>query len=392
MNCTIYLFGKFGQGTTSSINDYTKSMFDQFISYSEAPTQIIIHRNGAIMNYGYVRKIANNHLFGICAQINGQYISHPQKLFEVFENIISNIAIRGDILGLNRKGEVESTVSHFTDKPNETDSAIAITINEFTQLSYDCRSLPPIDFSAISDEIYRYDERANNEEIAGASVKNGYTFIYKSNDFDTLSLKGYCTTLSTLNKENDDYKKKNIELGKQLKELARKKKQMNVVVILFAILFLGSIIFFSVIEEKNSDIKTQQNRISQLEEKCKEYVKTNEGLSNELSVEQNKNIELSDKLNIANSNLLEARQKNKSLSEKYSQLSQQVEQYKRTNFRLEADKRDLTTQLRNANNEIYRMKSDYRSLQSNYNSLKYKYDGLMNKQYQIREGRRGKNR
>ena len=89
MNCTVYLFGKFGQGITSSVNDYTKSMFDQFISYSEAPTQIIIHRNGAIMNYGYVRKIANNHLFGICAQINGQYISHPQKLFEVFENIIS---------------------------------------------------------------------------------------------------------------------------------------------------------------------------------------------------------------------------------------------------------------------------------------------------------------
>lgn len=392
MNCTVYLFGKFGQGITSSVNDYTKSMFDQFISYSEAPTQIIIHRNGAIMNYGYVRKIANNHLFGICAQINGQYISHPQKLFEVFENIISNIAIRGDILGLNRKGEVESTVSHFTDKPNETDSAIAISINEFTQLSYDCISLPPLDFSAISNEIYRYNERDDNEEIAGASVKNGYTFIFKSKDFDTLSLKGYCSTLSVLNKENDDYKKKNLELGKQLKELEQKKKQMNVVVILFAILFIGSIIFFSVIEDKNLDIKTQQNRISQLETKCKDYVTLNTNLSNEKSALESQNLELENKLNVANKSLDDVKQRYKSLSNKYGVLSQQAEQHKNSINQLERDKQSLSSQLRNVNSELYRVKSNYSSLQSNYNTLKYKYDGLVNKQYQTREGRRGKNR
>ena len=72
MNNTIYLFGKFKQGITASVNDYTKSIFEEFISKANAPTQIIIHRDGPIMNYGYVRRIANGHMFGICIQINGQ--------------------------------------------------------------------------------------------------------------------------------------------------------------------------------------------------------------------------------------------------------------------------------------------------------------------------------
>jgi hypothetical protein len=91
VNCTIYLFGKLGQGTTASVNDYTKNFFEEFISKANAPTQIIIHRNGDIMNYGYIRKIENDNLFGICAQINGQYLSSTDKLFEVFENIVKDL-------------------------------------------------------------------------------------------------------------------------------------------------------------------------------------------------------------------------------------------------------------------------------------------------------------
>lgn len=74
MNSTVYLFGNFGQGITLYPNDYTKDIFKEFTSRANAPTQLIIHRDRSIMNYGYIRKIENGHLFGICIQINGQYL------------------------------------------------------------------------------------------------------------------------------------------------------------------------------------------------------------------------------------------------------------------------------------------------------------------------------
>ena len=84
MNSTIYLFGNLGQGLTLYPNDYTRNIFKEFISRANAPTQLIIHRDRAIMNYGYIRKIENGQLFGICIQINGQYFTAIKKLFELF--------------------------------------------------------------------------------------------------------------------------------------------------------------------------------------------------------------------------------------------------------------------------------------------------------------------
>ena len=94
MNCSIYLFGNFGRGITLYPNDYVKDIFKEFISRVSAPTQLIIHRDGAIMNYGYIRKLENNHLFGICIQVNGQSLTTINKLFEVFEDITTNVVVR----------------------------------------------------------------------------------------------------------------------------------------------------------------------------------------------------------------------------------------------------------------------------------------------------------
>ena len=124
MNCTIYLFGNLGQGITLYPNDYTKNIFKEFISRANAPTQLIIHRDRTIMNYGYIRKIENGQLFGICVQINGQYLTAIKKLFETFEDITTNIVVRGDIIKLNNQGNLISTTSKLTDKPQEVDRII----------------------------------------------------------------------------------------------------------------------------------------------------------------------------------------------------------------------------------------------------------------------------
>ena len=121
MNSSIYLFGDFGQGVTSYPIDYAQTIFEEFISESKAPTQLIIHRDGEIMNYGYIRRIENNHLFGLCIQINGQYISTIKRLFEMFEDVTANIAIRGELIRLNEQGNLVESVTRFANKPNEVE-------------------------------------------------------------------------------------------------------------------------------------------------------------------------------------------------------------------------------------------------------------------------------
>ena len=242
MNTTIYLFGKFGHSITATINDYTKSYFEKFISNANAPSQIIIHRNGDIMNYGYVRKLKDDHMFGICVQINGQYLSTTKKLFEVFENIVASIAVAGNILYINKNGDLDIVISNLQDKPEEVERIILNSQSQFSRLLSSCRTLPNIDFSTTDSDINFFKEKDHSNTIIKASIKNGYTYIFKEQDYDTLTLGGYRSTLATLNKENETLKKQVNELENNLKVLNKRKKQYGLVTLLTILLFFGGLL------------------------------------------------------------------------------------------------------------------------------------------------------
>mgnify|MGYP006923256038 CR=1 FL=1 len=63
------------------------------------------------------------------------------------------------------------------------------------------------------------------------------TFIYKSNDFDSLALRGYRSTLYSLNKENEANKQTISELDKQLSVLKRQKTAHFVPFFVFYLLY-----------------------------------------------------------------------------------------------------------------------------------------------------------
>ena len=388
MNNTIYLFGKFGQGMTASVNDYTKSIFEEFMSKANAPTQIIIHRSGPIMNYGYVRKIANGHMLGICIQINGQYLSTTKKLFEVFENMVADIAVRGDVLRLNNQGDLEPTISYFTDKPEEVERAIANCSNEIVRLSPTCKTLPDVDFSTSDTDINYFKETDNSQTIIKASVRNGYTFIYKEHDYDTLALGGYRSTLYALNKENENCKKKIKEQENKLRILERKKKQMGVVVALFIILFVGSIIFFNTLEEKNENIEVRQRTIEKqrvenfaLNEEKKEIQKENTQL-------QGQNRSLAEKQETTSKELEE-------LKAEYERLKQNYETLKRENDSNESEISSLTSrnsslewELKRTKNELANKNTSYKTLQSSYDRISSQLRIMENKYYSTKEGKK----
>lgn len=384
-----------GQGITTSVNDYTKNFFEEFISKANAPTQIIIHRNGDIMNYGYVRKIENDHLFGICAQINGQYLSSTYKLFEVFENIITNITVRGDILHLNRQGNLEATTSNLLDKPDEVERAITNCQQEFERLSTTCRTLPHLDYSTTDSDINYFRETDNSEVIISASVKNGYTFIYKDRDYDSLALSGYRSTLSTLNKENENYKKQIAEQDTKLKNLERAKKQMGAVVSLLVIMFFGSIVFFNTIEEKNANLMVKEQTIEEQKAENSSLARENTEIQKEKTDLQSLNRDLVKKQEIIN-------QEYANLKVAYDALNNDIARLKKENTTLSQTNKSYTSEisslkskisslerkLKNAESTIVTKNTDYQTLVKKYNEVCNKLSIIEKKYYATKEGRK----
>ena len=388
MNSTIYLFGKFGQGITASVDDYTKSIFKEFMSKASASTQIIIHRSGAIMNYGYVRKIANGHLFGICIQINGQYLSTTTKIFEVFENIVADIAIRGDVLRLNQQGNLEATISHFTDKPNEVERVIVNCTSEISRLTQTCKPLPYVDFSTLDTDINCFNENDNSQTIIKASVKNGYTFIYKEHDYDTLALGGYRSTLFALNKENEACKKQISEQANKLRILERKKKQMGIVVALFVVLFVGSIIFFNTLEEKNEDIAIRERTIGKQKAQNNSLAEENKGLQIKNTDLQASICNLMEMQEITSKELEGLRLEYEGLKTDYGKLKQENSNYLAEIGSLTSRISTLEMKLKKAELDLASKNTAYKTLQSKYDKISSQLSIMENKYYSTKEGKK----
>ena len=388
MNSTIYLFGNLGQGITLYPNDYTKNIFKEFISRANAPTQLIIHRDRAIMNYGYIRKIENGQLFGICVQINGQYLTAIKKLFETFEDITTNIVVRGDIIKLNNHGNLISTTSKLTDKPQEVDRIINYCQTELLKLSAFCQTLPSIDYSTSDSDINSYKDTDNNQNIINSSVKNGYTFIYKATDYDTLALSGYRSTLYSLNKENEANKRTITELDKQLSILKRQKKQMNVVVFLVLILFVGSIIFFNTLDAKNKNIQAQQETIEYQTTENSKLSKEKKDIYDKQVALQNLNHSLIKEHDMLGEkfDLLQGEYDN--LKSKYNLLESTLNTKQRKIDELQASNNNLEIRCSNYSRTLSRKDNDYSALQKKFNSLNYSYEVLSNKYYSTKEGKK----
>lgn len=388
MNSSIYLFGDFGQGVTSYPIDYAQTIFEEFISESKAPTQLIIHRDGEIMNYGYIRRIENNHLFGLCIQINGQYISTIKRLFEMFEDVTANIAIRGELIRLNEQGNLVESVTRFANKPNEVERITNYCRNELSKLENLCKKLPPVDYSTSTKDKSYFREDENAVRIITNSLKNGHTFVYKKEDFDTLALAGYRSTLSNLNSRYNQATTKIQELNKELSSLKRQKKQMGIVVCLTLLLFVGSVIFFNTLEAKDRNIEEQAVTIELQDTK-------NKVLSNEKEKLSNDNFQLNARISELTRMYNEKVDSCIMLENMYKELNDDYSELQITN----SNNVKQAEILRDLNKQLERQYEDYKKHAEirikakdeaikDYNILLAEYNKLKNKYYQTKEGKR----
>ena len=123
MKPQIYYFGSLPGGFSSYPSDHTRAFFEQFLKRSKSEVQIVVHREGNLLHYGYVRKFSNNS-FGIGLCIDCIY-NDVDFLFTVFDDIYADMIKNGDILKITSNGNVEWKIKSYTED--------TVALNEYSK-------------------------------------------------------------------------------------------------------------------------------------------------------------------------------------------------------------------------------------------------------------------
>ncbi len=272
MNVTSYLFGEFNNGYAQYPDDYTVGKFNNFYTNSKSATQIAIHREGNLMYYGYIRKLEQERYIGFCIVINGLMLTKLEGLFSLFENTISSLVTNGQLIHFNEQGSIITNVDRLYMNREEIDLLTQSFRAGFHQLKNFAKPLPAVSYSVSKDSVKNFSIEDDMEEIIKSSHTYGFTYIYKSKDFNTAQHNSYKGVLSRLNNEKIELAKRYDKLKIEHEETVRQKKQFRFVAILFLIVLgCGVGLFFlndnlnstkSALQKANKNIIEQKDSLS----------------------------------------------------------------------------------------------------------------------------------
>lgn len=282
MNSCVYIYGNLSNGYTQYPNeDYSSTIFHKFYSHSKSTTQIAIHRDDNLMYYAYLRKLEQNKYIGLCVLLNGIMITRFDGLFSLFEGVISNLVVNGYLIKFDERGNLTANTNKLYMNPEEIDIIATSLKAGFNNLEASAKKLPPINYAVNNTSIKNFSVEDSESDILQSSYTNGFTYIYKSKNFNTAAINSYSGVLSRVSKQNDQLKKENANLIALNEKIKKQKKQYQFVIILFiAVIGCCCGLFFlnnnlnttkkelvnanNTIEEKNQNIDEQRNRIGNM--------------------------------------------------------------------------------------------------------------------------------
>lgn len=362
MNSTIYIFGDFGNGFAQYPNDYTSDIFQQFQKHTQATTQLTIHRDENLMYYGYVRRLhQKGQYIGICIVLNGIMFRGIKTLFNRFENYITDMVVRGQIIEFSDSGDLISTVTNLYERQQEIERITTFIQNDIETLT--TQKLPPLNFSIGKNESKSFlmDDKA--ESILEATYKYGYTYVYKDAEYNTSTLTSYSGKLQTLNNEKTAALQTIDKQKQEISDLKKKQKNYKLVIWLIVFICIGGIIFISTINSRNAQIQrlnkniadqvqtidslsqtidilrdtvavrnikiqTLETNIHNLEHKRDSLIRSNRTLTTEKNTLINEKSSLTTKLNRTESTLKDANAKISKKDNEIQKLNSEVSKYK----------------------------------------------------------------
>ena len=260
MNNDVYIFGEFNNGYNQYPDDYTKKIFETFYSNSESITQVCVHRDGNLMYYAYIRKLENTKYIGFCVVLNGSMLSKLSSLFSLFEKIIFELVSSGVLIHFDDQGGIVTNVDKLYLNREKIDLITKSISENFNKLQKTAKSLPAINNSVSKDSIKFFYVDDDVKDIINSSHTFGYTFIYKSKDFNTPKLNNYKEVIEALSDEKIELTIQLNELNEAYQKTLKEKKQYRFVAILFFLVlgcFIGLFGLNKNLNQANNTIKAQ---------------------------------------------------------------------------------------------------------------------------------------
>ena len=196
MKAGIYIFGSFADGYSQHPDDYTRSLFKSISTSRKGTSEIVYHREGALTYYIYVREISHSTdtYIGLCYVFNDIIIRDFACLFSLFEDAITNIVVKGELLEFADDGSLSTKVNQLYTNTDELQRVADDLNGKLSSLGKYIEKLPPVNYSVSSSEwrSFAFDDITSVRTAVGtySNIR-----VIKGENYDSESLKGYAAKL-----------------------------------------------------------------------------------------------------------------------------------------------------------------------------------------------------
>lgn len=245
MKPVIYYFGSLPSGFTSYPGDHTKTFLEEFLERSKNEVQIVVHREEQLLYYGYVRKTGNG-LFGICIGLDHIY-NDVRYLFKLLDDTYASMIKRGDILKMTPNFTIEWAIKSFASE--------SVALNEYSrQITENLKisepgkkELPPIDYSISINECLDICLQDGQDKMIDAINRYPNVYIAKTNA-EIEKVTGFFHITRELRNEIKTHQNKISELSAQLTKAKAQQRNIVWVSVLGSIaLIFGIVIWYKVL-------------------------------------------------------------------------------------------------------------------------------------------------
>ena len=364
MKAEIYIFGNFADGYSQYPDNYTHNLFEAIAKSRQAESEIIYHREGALTYYIYTREISkiDNTFIGLCYVFNDVLIKDFAPLFSIFEDVITNIVVTGEMLEFANDGKLSTKINQLYTHTEELQRVSDYLNSKLTAIGKITEKLPPVNYGVATNEWKTFSHK-DKSDIYSAILDYSNIRIIKGEGYDTATLSSYAGKLNSLNKEKTAALQTIDKQKQEISDLKKKQKNYKLVIWLVVFICIGGIIFISTINSRNAQIQRLNNTIATQERTIDSQNETI-GILRDTIISRNSKI---NDLKTENQRLISSRD---SLNGVNRKLNNSIEV-------LRGEKSDLTRQLsqiestlKTANSKIKTLTADKDKLQTENIQLK----------------------
>lgn len=355
MNCSVYLFGNLGNGYTAYLNDYTRSQFETAYNRCRGQVMIAIRRDYDLIYYSYVKPLSGSQYFGISLVFNSAQVKDLSFLKELFDSTLAEIVVRGEILKFDDNGAIIPAVSDINRKKDEVTRTVDRVRLQIASSDSYFQKLPPVSFSASSDEFSSMSMSDSMDDINRAIKKTENVCVFI--DQENALLNGYAANIKKLSKKNKELASELDETNTLLRKVKAEKKRTTVVAFLAVVLLVFSCLGIALIKDKqvlNQQLTATQDVLSTTEN-------TLQNTQQDLSQTQSN-------LSTANSNIKTLNERLERQTSELTECNKRIVDLQRDNKELknalqtvQKKHNDADRQCQQLNNEITKLKSQLAS-------------------------------